>query len=824
MAVKKSQLYSSLWASCDKLRGGMDASQYKDYILTLLFVKYVSDKYKDAPYGAIAIPEGASFEDLVNLKGDKNIGEKIDILIAKLAEANNLTGIINNAHFNDEAKIGKGEEMIDKLTGLISIFQRPELDFKNNKAEDDDLIGDAYEYLMRNFATASGKSKGQFYTPAEVSRILAKVIDISKCKDKNATIYDPACGSGSLLVRAANEAPFSLAIYGQEKDISTAGLAKMNLVLHNKASGEIHSDNTFSDPWYKDDNDETKLRKFDYIVANPPFSMKNWMDGLKPYGRFDDFDEMPPEKNGDYAWLLHIIKSMKNQTGKAAVILPHGVLFRGNAEETIRKNIINRHLIKGIIGLPANLFYGTGIPACIIVLDKENTENRTGIFMIDASHGFIKDGDKNRLREQDIYKIVTTFNSMTEVPGFSRFVPFNEIINKNSYNLNIPRYIDSTEKEDLQSIEAHLYGGIPQDDIDNIPHFWNVFPNLKNQIFGEYSKGFYKLLIQKDDVHKTISENIEFLEYNKKVNNTYNEWKKNANPVLTNLNSTDSNKEIILNLSEEILEKFSKLELLDKYDVYQVLLAYWNETMNDDVLLIIQDELGYNLAKITDDIKEEPKESKKAKKDSAKEKKPKEPKIIGWEGRLIPKQIVLDAFFALEQKEIEKAEEKLSQTESEFEEFIENNSDENEYFTDYMGDDEKIDSKKITSRVKLLTKEKKTQNEEYKILNNYVDYESSIKSQKKHITELKKVLDDNCRNRYETFTDAEIKDLLVNRKWYKAIDDGIQSLYITVANHLTKRIVELYERYENTLSELNTKLAEEEKVVFGHLTQMGFKL
>lgn len=824
MAVKKSQLYSSLWASCDKLRGGMDASQYKDYILTLLFVKYVSDKYKDDPYGAIAIPEGASFEDLVNLKGDKNIGEKIDILIAKLAEANNLTGIINNAHFNDEAKIGKGEEMIDKLTGLISIFQRPELDFKNNKAEDDDLIGDAYEYLMRNFATASGKSKGQFYTPAEVSRILAKVIDISKCKDKNATIYDPACGSGSLLVRAANEAPFSLAIYGQEKDISTAGLAKMNLVLHNKASGEIHSDNTFSDPWYKDDNDETKLRKFDYIVANPPFSMKNWMDGLKPYGRFDDFDEMPPEKNGDYAWLLHIIKSMKNQTGKAAVILPHGVLFRGNAEETIRKNIINRHLIKGIIGLPANLFYGTGIPACIIVLDKENTENRTGIFMIDASHGFIKDGDKNRLREQDIYKIVTTFNSMIEVSGFSRFVPFDEIINKNSYNLNIPRYIDSTEKEDLQSIEAHLYGGIPQDDIDNIPHFWNVFPNLKNQIFGEYSKGFYKLLIQKDDVHKTITENAEFLEYNKKVNKAFEEWKTFANPILTNLKPTDSNKEIILNLSEEIIEKFSKLELLDKYDVYQVLLAYWNETMNDDVLLIIQDELGYNLAKITDDIKEEPKESKKAKKDSAKEKKPKEPKIIGWEGRLIPKQIVLDAFFVLEQKEIEKAEEKLSQTESEFEEFIENNSDENGYFTDYMGDDEKIDSKKITSRVKLLTKEKKTQNEEYKILNNYVDYESSIKSQKKHITELKKVLDDNCRNRYETFTDTEIKDLLVNRKWYKAIDDGIQNLYITVANHLTKRIVELYERYENTLSELNTKLAEEEKVVFGHLTQMGFKL
>ena len=814
MAVKKSQLYSSLWASCDKLRGGMDASQYKDYILTLLFVKYVSDKYKDDPYGAIAIPKGASFEDLVALKGNKNIGEEIDKLIAKLAEANNLTGIINNAHFNDESKIGKGDEMVDKLTGLIAIFQKPELDFKNNKAEDDDLIGDAYEYLMRNFATASGKSKGQFYTPAEVSRILAKVIDISSCKNRDATIYDPACGSGSLLIRAANEAPFPLAIYGQEKDISTAGLAKMNVVLHNIPSGEIHSDNTFSDPWYKDDNDDTKLRKFDYIVANPPFSMKNWMDGLKPYGRFDDYDELPPEKNGDYAWLLHIIKSMKNNTGKAAVILPHGVLFRGNAEESIRKNIIDRHLIKGIIGLPANLFYGTGIPACIIVLDKENTANRSGIFMIDASHGFIKDGDKNRLREQDIYKIVTIFNSMTEVPGFSRFVPFAEIIEKNAYNLNIPRYIDSSEKEDLQSIEAHLYGGIPQEDIDNIPNFWKVFPNLKNQIFGEYhnshshaknnnchaelvsasTKGFYKLLINKDDVHKTICENAEFLEYNKKVNKAFEEWKSFANPILTALKPTDSNKEIILKLSEEILSKFTKLELLDKYDVYQVLLAYWNETMNDDVLLVIQDELGYKLAKVTDDIKEEPKESKKAKKDSAKEKKPKEPRVIGWEGRLIPKQIVLDAFFEAEQKEIEEAEEKLSQTESEYEEFIEENTEE----------DELSQEAEIQKKVKA--------------------YETSIKTQRKKVTELKKFLDENCRKRYDSFTDEEIKDLLVNRKWYKTIEDGIQNLYVTVANHLTKRIVELYERYENTLPELTAKLAEEEKEVAAHLEAMGFKL
>ena len=255
MAIKKKELYSSLWASCDKLRGGMDASQYKDYILTLLFVKYVTDKFKGEMYPDIEIPEGGSFDDMVALKGTKNIGEDMDKIIAKLAEANNLRGVIDNAHFNDESKLGKGDEMIQKLTGLISIFQRPEFDFSNNKASGDDILGDAYEYLMRNFATESGKSKGQFYTPAEVSRILAKVIGIDKIafRPEGYSVYDPACGSGSLLIKAADEAPIEVSIWGQEKEVTTAGLAKMNLVLHNKAAGEIKAANTFSSPQYFED-------------------------------------------------------------------------------------------------------------------------------------------------------------------------------------------------------------------------------------------------------------------------------------------------------------------------------------------------------------------------------------------------------------------------------------------------------------------------------------------------------------------------------------------------------------------------------------------
>lgn len=641
MAVKKSELYSSLWASCDKLRGGMDASQYKDYILTLLFVKYVTDKFKDVKYADITVPEGGSFDDLVALKGSKNIGEGIDTVIAKLAEANELRGVIDNAHFNDETKLGKDKEMVDKLTGLVAIFQRPEFDFRSNKAGGDDILGDAYEYLMRNFATESGKSKGQFYTPAEVSRILAKVIGIDKITNHGTTIYDPACGSGSLLIRAADEAPFEVAIYGQEKDISTAGLAKMNLVLHNKAAGEIAGNySTFSDPRYFEDEEETVLKRFDFAVVNPPFSMKNWTDGLKDYGRFDGYVDRPPEKNGDYAWLLHVLKSLKS-TGKAAVILPHGVLFRGNSEATIRKNIVDRGYIKGIIGLPANLFYGTGIPACILVIDKEDADDRKGIFIIDASHDFIKDGNKNRLRERDIYKIVTTFNEQIEDdPKYARFVPMDEIKTKNDYNLNIPRYIDSSTPEDLQNIDGHLNGGIPAVDVDSMDKYWSIFPTLKSVLFSKRRDGFYKLNIDKDEVRNTVYTDSEFSTYADKIDVAFDSWKEKVDIGLNSIDEKTDVKEYIVELSKQLIDDFENIELVDKYDVYEVLLSYWQEVMADDVYIITHD--GYEAAnEITYDV-----EIIEKGKNAGKE------KIKGWDGKLIPKDIITDYFFSAEKSKI----------------------------------------------------------------------------------------------------------------------------------------------------------------------------
>lgn len=888
MAVKKNELYSSLWASCDALRGGMDASQYKDYILTLLFMKYVTDKYKGQKYGDLTVfdkahdpnpdPEkriGCSFDDFIVLKNKKNIGEGIDKIIARLAEVNeSLKGVIDIAHFNDEAKIGKGQEMIDKLTKLIAIFQRPELDFSRNKAEGDDIIGDAYEYLMRNFATESGKSKGQFYTPAEVSRILAKVIGIDQCTDHDATICDPACGSGSLLIRALSEAPFEISGYGQEKEGSTAGLAKMNAVLHNKATIKIMAGNTFSDPQFTKAGDASELERFDYIVANPPFSLKNWSDGLKEFGRFTGYGDRPPEKNGDYAWLMHILKTLKSN-GKAAVILPHGVLFRGNAEGTIRQKIVDKGWIKGIISLPPNLFYGTGIPACVLIIDKEGAENRAGIFMIDAGKGYVKDGSKNRLREQDIYRIVTTFNEqITDDPKYARFVPNIEIKEKNGYNLNISRYIDSSDPEDIQNIYAHIHGGIPAADIDALGQFWTAFPTLKDELFGVFSEGYYKLNIEEGRIRQAIYSNAEFTAYGELIDKAFSNWKAYADTKLKNLTDESSAKELIVELTQAILKEFEGLTLINKYDVYQVILAYWNEVLSDDISLIISEKEGYGVARETENIM---KETKKTDADGNPEL-----KVAGWEGKIIPKAIIISHLFPNEKKAMDDLIEIVAETDSRLMSLIEETDDDSALSE--VAEGGKVKSKDIQEKMdeimshvhtplidgllelQSLLPMKKKEYVDY-INNNIIlevaytdkgtvtkasvayalgvaraeapvpeayadDYaelkealELARKSEEstKLIKEMDKALDESARDRYASLTDEEILDLLVNKKWYYTIGTGINALYAAISHQLADRIIVLSKRYEDTLPDLMRQTAEYEAKVKSHLERMGFE-
>lgn len=797
MAIKKSELYSSLWKGCDELRGGMDASQYKDYVLVLLFVKYVTDKYEGQEDALIEVPEGGSFRDMVTLKGQKDIGEGINTIISKLAEANDLKGVIDVADFDADDKLGKGKEKQDRLSNLISIFEHPSLNFSKNRAEGDDILGDAYEYLMRNFATQSGKSKGQFYTPAEVSRVMAKVIGINKAKSQEQTIYDMTCGSGSLLLKAADESERGVTIYGQEMDNATAALAKMNMILHNNPTAQIWQDNTLSKPYFK--NADGRLKKFDFCVANPPFSTKAWSNGFDPNNdEFNRFEYgIPPKKNGDYAFLIHLISSMKS-TGKGAIILPHGVLFRGNAEAVIRKNIILKGYIKGIIGLPTNLFYGTGIPACIIVLDKENSQNRTGIFMIDASKGFIKDGNKNRLREQDIHRIVDVFNKQQEIPKFSRMVLFSEIGDpKNDYNLNIPRYIDSQEEEDLHNIEAHLLGGIPDKDVNDLGQYWKAFPNIKGVLFASSSRAsFYDLIVNQSLINKTIFEHPDFIKYSIEIDKVLEAWRNKHVPYLKNMEVGVKPKAIIRYLSEDLLQKFSDIQLIDNYDIYQSLMNYWMVIMQDDLYQIAEE--GWKAELSLD-------EKKKT-----------------WDCDLLPKQLVIDKFFFPEKNAIEKLEADKEAINQQLTELEEEHGGEDGLLADAKNDKDKFTKASVQKRLKEI-KGDADYIEEVGILEKYLQLNEKDTVIGKKIKEEYMDLDKKVSSRYKTLIVNEIKNLVVDEKWQMNIKKDVKTEVERISQRLSQRIKELAERYENSIPEIASNTNILESKVTAHLISMGFK-
>ncbi|MBU53560.1 MAG: type I restriction endonuclease subunit M [Deltaproteobacteria bacterium] len=816
MAVKKSELYSSLWKSCDELRGGMDASQYKDYILTLLFVKYVSDRHEGNQDSLVDVPENGSFTKMVSFVGDKNIGEEINKAISALAEANDLKGVIDLADFNDPDKLGKGKAMVDRLSRLINIFNNPALDFRSNRADGDDLLGDAYEYLMRHFATESGKSKGQFYTPAEVSRVIAKVVGVSNAQSNGQTIYDPTCGSGSLLLKAHDEAKsktgLDLALYGQEMDNSTCALAKMNMFLHDCPSAELWQDNTLAMPYFK--NTQEGLKTFDFAVANPPFSSKAWSNGLIPeqdvYHRFTY--GIPPNKNGDYAFLLHILTSLKS-TGKGAVILPHGVLFRGGAEASIRKKLITQGYIKGIIGLPANLFYGTGIPACIIVLDKEHAAARKGLFLVDASKGFIKDGNKNRLRAQDIHKIVDVFNNQIELDGYSRMVPLSEISDeKNDFNLNIPRYIDNTEAEDIQDIEAHLRGGIPTRDIDDLSHYWKIFPAIRAALFQEDRPGYCKLKVAPADVKHTIFSHPEFTAFQQQLTQVFVSWRDNNIERLKALTPGDRPKILIEEISEDLLRAFDDIALLDAYDVYQRLMDYWEDIMQDDAYMIV-DEDWQQAAQPRLLVKKqgEKKITEKADLVVNKEK---------FKMELIPISLVVSRYFQEAQDNIDTLTAEQDNITSQITEIAEEHASEEGLLADALTDSGKLTKKSAGDRIKEIEEDKEA-DEERKVLKTYLSLVAKEAKAKKKVKDAQEALDQDVLKKYPTLSIEEIRSLVVEDKWFATLSQDIQGELDRVSQGLAGRIRELAERYESPLPVLTQEVETLSKAVEQHLKLMG---
>jgi type I restriction enzyme M protein len=798
MAIRKSELYSKLWASCDELRGGMDASQYKDYVLVLLFIKYISDKYAGQPYAPLVIPEGSSFVDMVALKGKAEIGDRINKeIIAPLVGANQQLSQSDFPDFNDQAKLGSGKELVERLTNLIAVFEDPKLNFSRNRADDDDILGDAYEYLMRHFASESGKSKGQFYTPAEVSRIKAQVLEIDKeTTSADTTVCDPTCGSGSLLLKVASLARTPVTLYGQEKDAATSGLARMNMILHGNPTATIWQGNTIADPKLTEGD---QLKQFDFVVANPPFSDKRWSTGLEPtkyYGRFDGFG-MPPDKQGDYAYLLHIVRTLKS-TGRGSCILPHGVLFRGNAEAEIRKNLIQRGLIKGIIGLPANLFYGTGIPACIVVLDKRDAGSREGIFLVDASKGFIKDGPKNRLRERDIHKIVDVFTRQLEVPGYSRFVP-NEEIAGHDYNLNLPRYIDSSEAEDLQDIEAHLRGGIPERDIDALDAYWQVCPQLREALFRPLRPGYLELAVAPAALKATITAHPEFAGFLAEMAQHFQTWKQGAAAQLRALAPGCHPKEVIRELSEGLLAHYQGQPLIDAYAVYQLLLDQWAESMQDDVYAISAD--GW---------KAEPKRLIETdKKGKSKDK--------GWICDLLPKELLVQQLFADELELIEGLTAQLEEASNRLAELEEEHGGEEGAFAEL----DKLNKGNINARIKEIKKDPEAA-EELAVLREWLELSEEEVATKKALKAAEADLDDQAYGRYDSLTEAEVRELVVNGKWLASLEQAIASEVELVSQQLTGRLKQLGERYGEALPQISVRVEELEAKVAGHLERMGF--
>ncbi|GAA9344765.1 type I restriction-modification system subunit M [Helicobacter pylori] len=638
-------------------------------------------------------------------------------------------------------------------------------------------------------------------------------IDENTRQDKS--IYDPTCGSGSLLLKASSLAgEKGLTIYGQEKDISTTALCKMNMILHNSATADIAKggSSTLSNPLFTTENG--MLKTFDYVVANPPFSLKNWTDGLSidykskqvindNFNRFED--GTPPEKNGDFAFLLHIIKSLKN-TGKGAVILPHGVLFRGNTEGVIRKNLLTKGYIKGVIGLAPNLFYGTSIPACVIVLDKENARTRKGVFIIDASKDFKKDGNKNRLRDQDVQKMIDTFNALKEIPYYSKMVSLEEI-SANDYNLNIPRYIaakQELEKDLFALINSHKASYLPKNEIKAYAPYFQVFKELKNTLFKKSDKeGYYALKTECKNIKELITQSLEFQTFHASVLSAFDRL--NLFETFNHLEPGNP-KTLIESVCSKVLKEFEKVEILDKYGVYQLFKDYYNEVLQDDWFL-----LSFNGFISAKELRKLTPLKDKNKKANYLE----EPDFIiqktYYKSDLIPKNLIKQRFFEKEVKELEELENALNEKEANYEEFIEEHSNEEGLFYE----------SKINESVLKRELKNATDSEDKQILKTALEWLEAKNKALKMKNKAYEELELKAFHQYKNLEINEIKDLIIKDKWLNSLKNALENKIQKRINAFISALNGIISNYSNSLLELDKEVKESESKVLEHLKDLG---
>lgn len=831
--MNKQQLAKKIWESANKMRSKIEASEYKDYILGFIFYKFLSDREED-----FLLKNDFAEEDIKSVnEEDAEIVEFVQSGLGYFISYENLFSTwISEGHDFDIANVRDALSAFSRLIGtnykrvFDGIFQTLETGLSNlgstakeqSKAvrdllylikdipmddkQDYDVLGFIYEYLISNFAANAGKKAGEFYTPHEVSLLMSEII-AEHLKDRSEIkIYDPCSGSGSLLINIGKsvskhmDSKDNIKYYAQELKKNTYNLTRMNLVMRGILPDNIKVRNgdTLEEDW-PDFEDSDPIGTYeplyvDAVTSNPPYSQKWDPTDKGNDSRYADYGTAPKGK-ADYAFLLHDLYHIKPD-GIMTIVLPHGVLFRGGEEGTIRKNLIEKNKIDTIIGLPANIFFGTGIPTIIMVLKQKR--NNTDTLIIDASKGFIKEGKNNKLRACDIRKITDAIKNRKDIDKYCKVVSRDEI-RSNDYNLNIPRYVDSSEKTESYDIYASMFGGIPNSEIKDYEDFWNAFPSLKDELFQSNNEPYSTL--KSDNVKNIIKNNQDVQHFMNEYKNAFNGFETYLKTLLiddaNNLNIAKT-EEII---SNEIFNRLKNIPLINQYEAYQYLNDEWNMISGD--IEIIQTE-GIDAAKVVD-----PNMVLKKKKD-------KEVEVQeGWIGHLLPFDLIQSKYLINEKRELIYKENQVSEIDSEINDIIENLTDEEKEMEFYDDEGNKIVDKCIKQFIKDADVELETREK----LRNY----SSLVTKKKELNKALKSeiaeLELNTKSTIENLTYEQIDDSL-NSKWLEPLMQSINSLPIKLLNDFESKIDLLSKKYETTYSDLEEEISKTEESLISMLNDL----
>lgn len=832
--MNKQELASKIWAGANELRGKVSASSYKDYMLGLIFYKYLSEKEERYLKEKLYFDEG--FNDLTEEDEDtvkncednlgyfienKNlfsywINQGSDFTIADVRTAlsafdrhigSNYKKVyvkIFDALNNGLNDFGTGDsERTKAIRKLLNLIQQIPVD----GSQDYDVLGFVYEFLLKNFAANAGKA-GEFYTPYEASIIMSEII-ANHLKDRNEiSIYDPTSGSGSLLINIGKSVakyvdnPNRIKYYAQELIPETYNLTRMNLIMHDILPDNVivRNGDTLVNDWpFFDENDKERTYYpvfVDGCCSNPPYSQSWKNEDADNDIRFNDYG-IAPKSKADYAFLLHNLYHLKSD-GIMAIVMPHGVLFRGGDEGIIRKNLIEKSNIETIIGLPANMFFGTGIPTIIIILKKQRNTN--DVLFIDASKGFAKDGNKNKLRAQDVRKIVDTAISRETIEGYSRLVGKKEI-EENDYNLNIPRYVDSSEKQEMWDIYATMFGGIPNNELEDLNQLWSTFPSLKSELFVDSDIPYSQII--NDDIRNVILKNKEVKSYLDECKTAFNTFPSYlSNRLIDNYSKVIIAREEAI-IAEELKKIVSKIPLVDYYNAYQIFDDNWTTISLD--LEILQED-GILAAKVVDPkmvIKKNSKTNELYEKQE------------GWIGRIFPFELIQSIYFKEEKNELENLISNLDSEKNEKDELFES-IDPNDK-AELVDDDGEIVSKKLNAVFLKLKKEQKNgavfEDGSYEsIIIKIDDINNRMKKLKKDIKDLEENLESETISKIESLSDKEIRELL-EKKWIDPLCESLVRLGKEVINQYLKKLEYLTKKYEVTMHDISREIDESEKAL-----------